>query len=356
MPAILEKRISDSSVPSPKKAKLSTIQTKIQEVVASLSSDDFQMAGSNSNRQMLLALAPCILETPRDSRHPNQEELGGFLKQVFLTEDARLKETVQETQAKIDASGAEMASHKAAVDVATADVEKKHAELKAKMSVLAADVGKARAAKEALDTTLSDLKSQQELKELYEEEQQDVAAKVESFASFKDGTWEGDEAPKDQIKVLGSLFKKLKADASLVAAVPMALGRKPDERSEFDSMTVTELEKKLTTKVEELASKLKEIETALSSQAAEKEVNESTLTAAQKKQREGAEAILQTRHEHKDLTVVLGKKSDQVVEGQIEHKALEAEHLQSKSAVEIHDGVQGKFIELLERQTAEPEA
>lgn len=354
MPAILEKRVTDSSAPSPKKAR-TAVQKQVQEVVATLSSEDFQVAGSSANRQMLLALAPCVLQTPQNGRHPFQEEIGGMLKEVFQTEVARLKANAQDIQASIDNSGAGIAACKAAVDVAASNVQKKDAELKEKMAVLATDVGVARTAKEALDATVSDLTEQQEFKELYAEEKKDLAAKVESFAFLKEGSWETD-APKDQIKVLVSLFRKLKADASLVAALPMALGRKPDERSQFDSLTVTELEKKLTGKVEELENKLKEIEASLSEKEALKTTNESAFTVAENKKRTGAEALLQTRAEQKELDSTLAEKKQKVTEGEIEHKALEAEHSQKTSELNFHEGVQGKLIELLERTTEEAKA
>eukprot|EP00746_Dinoflagellata_sp_MGD_P160622 gnl/MRDRNA2_/MRDRNA2_87470_c0_seq1.p1 gnl/MRDRNA2_/MRDRNA2_87470_c0~~gnl/MRDRNA2_/MRDRNA2_87470_c0_seq1.p1 ORF type:complete len:389 (-),score=142.41 gnl/MRDRNA2_/MRDRNA2_87470_c0_seq1:268-1341(-) len=333
-------------VPSPKKAKLSPVQKEVGEVLAALGSDDFQVAGSKQNQEMLLALAPCILETPSDKRHPMQVELGEILKEVFATEASRLKEKVQVTQTEMDGATADMASRKAAVEAAAADVERKDAELKAKMATLAADVGVARTAKSTLEETVSEVSSLQEMKELHVSEQQDVAAKAESFTLLKDG-----QATTKAPKELVPFFRKLKVDSSLVAALPTALARGPQERSPFDALTVTELEKKLTSKVEECDTKVKETETQVAQKAAVKETHESALTAALTKQRAGAEALLQARGEHKDLTAVLAEKKTQVMDGQTAYKALEAELLSRTSEVEFHEKVQGKLTELLERQS-----
>lgn len=349
---VLQKRIAENAeFPEPKKAKLTVVQTKVGEVVAALESDNFQVPGPNSNRQMLLALTPCILETPRDSRHPKQEELGEMLKDVFHAEGARLNTKVQETQAEFDGAAADMAARTAAVDVANNDVEKKKSNLKEKMSALAADVDVVQSAKSNLEDSASELAILNETKELHASEQQDVAAKAENFTLLKNGTWEG-EAPKDKIKELVSFFRKLKVDASLVAALPMALGRKPEDRSQFDALTVTELETKLTTKVEECASKLRDTETLLAEKAAKKETQDSALAVAVQKQREGAEALLQTRAEHKELASVLVEKNQNVIDGQTEHKALEAELFERKHAVDLHQVIQSKLTELLERESA----
>jgi len=354
MPAF-QKRIASNSPHSPKKAKLSPVQTKVQEVVAAMGNDNFQVAGSDLNRQMLLTLAPCILETPRDARQPKQEELCGILREVFDTEGARLKGKVTETQGEIDGAGADMTGRNAAVESADSDVQKKNAELKQKMSVLAADVGVARNAKSTLDETVSELTDIQESKDSHVAEQQDVASKAESFAVLKSGNFEG-QAPKDQIKALGAFFKKLKVDASLVAALPMALGRRPEERSQFDALTNDELEKNLTSKVEECARILAEKEALLAEKTAVKETQEAALTAALAKQRAGAEALLQTRAEHKELAAVLADKKQHVKTGQIEYKGVEAEHFQRTKEVDFHAEVSSKLIELLERQTPEDAA
>lgn len=348
---VLQKRAAENAVaPAPKKAKLTAVQVKVEEVVAALGNDEFQVAGPYSNRQMLVALAPCILETARDCRHPKQEELGEILKEVFLAEDVRLNGKVQETQAQIDGAGADMATRNSAVETANNDVETKAAELKEKMSVLAADVGIAQNAKSDLDESVSQLAVLNEEKELHVSEQQGVAAMAEIFAMLKDATWEG-ETPKDKIKELGSFFRKLKVDASLVAALPMALGRKPEARSQFDTLTVTELENNLTTKLQDCASKLKETEASIEEKAAAKEARESVLTAALQKQKAGAEALLQTRAEHKEFISVLAEKKANVIDGQTEYKALEAELFQRTQAMEVHQMTQSNLTELLERET-----
>lgn len=264
-------------------------------------------------------------------------------------EGQRLKQKVQETQAEIEGAAADMTARKAAVQASTVDVEGKSVELKEKMAVLAADVRVAQAAKCSFDETVSELTTLEETKELQVSKQQDVATKAASFALLKDGQWEGD-APKDKIKDLASFFKKLKADLSLVTALPIALARKPEERSQFDALTVAELEKKLTGKVEECETQVKDAQALVAQKAGVKEIQDAALTAALTKQRAGAEALLQARAEHKDLRAVLTEKNAQVTDGQTACKSLEAELFQRTSELECHQEIQRKLIELLERQ------
>jgi len=248
-----------------------------------------------------------------------------------------------------------MASKKAAIEAANADVEGKSAELKGKMAELSTIVGVARTAKSTLEETISELTILQESKELHLSEKQDVATKVESFAALKDGGQSNTKAPKELV----SFFKKLKVDSSLLAALPTALGRGPEERSPFDVLTVTELEKKLTSRVEECDAKVQETETLLAQKAAMKETHESELAAALTKQRAGAEAMLQARAEHKDLEAILAEKKSENVDGEKAYKSLEAELRQRTGEVDFHQKVQGKLTELLERESekdAEPSA
>jgi hypothetical protein len=351
MPAFQKRVASGSPVRSPKKAKLTPVQTKVGEVVSALGSDEFRVAGSIKNREMLLALAPTILETPRDVRHPMQGELGEILKEVFLAEGTRLKEKVQETEKAIDSATADVTSHKAAVEAANADVEGKNAELKEKMAVLAADVGVSRTAKSTFEATTSELSDLQEVKELQLSEQQDTAAKAENFASLKATSQPNLKAPKELVP----FFRKLKVDSSLLAALPTALARGPEERTPFDDLTVTELEKKLTTKVEECDAKVKETDTLVAEKTAMKETHETALNAALAKQRAGAEALLQARAEHKDLSAILAEKKTQALDGQMALKAVEAELSQRASEVELHHEVEGKLTELLERESEKVE-
>merc|ERR1719198_2931624 len=140
------------------------------------------------------------------------------------------------------------------------------------MEALAADVGVARTAKSTLEETVSELTTLQEMKEIHVSEQQDVATKAETFALFKDGQ-SSTKAPKELVP----FFRKLKVDSSLLAALPTALARAPEERSPFDTLTVTELEKKLTSKIEECGTKVKETEALVAEKAAVKETHETAL-------------------------------------------------------------------------------
>jgi len=351
MPAFLEKRpLEEVEIHSSKKAKLTEVQTKVNKVVAALSNDDFQVDGSTVNRQMLLALAPCILATPREGRHHHQEEFAGVLKEVFLAEGARLQEHVHRIQPQIDGAGADMATRKAAVEAADSDLQANATDLKGKLSLLAARVGVTQTAKETFNHIVSELAYLEEIKEIHVLEQQDVAAKVESFATFIDGSLHEADASKDQLKALGSFFRKLKVDSSLVAALPDALGHKPEERSQFDLLTVSALDKELTSKVDKCATLLQETIAAIVEKTAAKDAAEAALADALERQTAGAEAILQSKDEQKKLTAILAEKNKIVLDGQFEFSAVEAEYLQKTSELKLHVDVQDVLTELLAGQ------
>jgi len=360
MPFIAEKRVVEElevEIPQPKKAKKDPIAAKVEMITDALQAENFEVAGSSTNRQMLVALAPTILSTPRDLRHSHQEQLGGMVTEVFEKEEARLQTQVAETQTKVDGVNAEFGVRRAAVEAAEAKLQAKGSQLKDNQVTLSADVGVTRNAEATVKETAEELTSLDETKTehaLAHEEALNV--KNEGFTSLKEGTCDDSNVEKDHVKALVKFFKKIKADASLVAALPMALARKQAELSDFDSLAAVELEKLLESKIAVLAEQLKTTADALVQKVASKEAADAALDAAKKKQRVGAEAMLATKAEQKQLAADLSEKQEAVLEHQFETKSLQASHNERMVLLTFHQGLQTTLTELLERRTPVAEA
>jgi len=187
-------------------------------------------------------------------------------------------------------------------------------------------------------------------------QQQDVIkARMESFQMLKEGNGEENNDPKDHIKNLVSFFRKIKADTSLLAALPLALGRKKDERSAFDALAVNQLEKMLEEKLCEIAAQIVTNDSAIAEKAALKGTAEAAFSSALKKQRLAAEDLLEVRAERKQLTADLQQKQEAVVEQEFEVKALSSEHKERMVFLKAHQDFQNTLVELLERCAPVPE-
>lgn len=214
-----------------------------------------------------------------------------------------------------------------------------------------------------MEATLKDLKLElsglDDTKSFLAEEQEVAQTRMENFNMFKDGNRDESNTPKEQhnlLKILGAFFRKIKADASLVAAVPMALGRNADERSEFDAMVVIELEKKLEEQMRKIAEKVKENECLTLEKNNILQTSETTSVAAKNTQRKEAEAMLAIKAEQKQCAVTLERKKEAVIEQEFVVKAVESEHNEKILILQAHLDIQSTLIGLLERVTPEPAA
>merc|ERR1711937_1058894 len=154
---------------------------------------------------------------------------------------------------------------------------------------------------------------------------------------------------------MGSFFRKIHVDASMVAALPTALGRKPADRSEFDSLAVSELEKNLEAKLETLAQKIEGHDGMMAAKKAEKEAAESAHATAKAQQRASTEALLKLKAEQKQLIAELSEKKTAVIEQEFAVQAISADHGERKVGLEAHQRTMSDLTDLLERCTPVPE-
>jgi hypothetical protein len=358
MPAF-QKRAAKTAedFPEPKKAKKAVVedhvQTKVDTIIAALHDDSFEVPGTKSNREMLIAMAPCILATPRDQRHAHMESMVKSFQEVFADEASRLQDKVAEGEGAMAEASRDLASRKAEAESAASDLQMKVDEVKGKQVDLAESVGVTRNAETTLKDTKFELSTLVETKSDLAREQEEAQARMENFNMFKNGDQES-AAPKEEhnlLKTLASFLKKIKADVSLVAALPMALGRKPAERTDFDANAVVEVEKKLEEKLREVAAGVQSNEALIAEKTDFQGTSEKALVNAKEKQRALAEAMLAVRADQKELTTILATKKEAVIEQEFTVKALEGEHNEKLSFFKAHQEKQSTLTELIERDT-----
>jgi len=361
MPAIQQKRVIKSGTfPEAKKAKKVVIEdpvlSKVAVIVNALQTESFVVPGTSGNREMLVAMAPAVLATPRDLRHSHQQSAANMLKEVFVTEEARLTQHIGEAEAKVTAVGQELAEKKIMAAAADAALQQKNTDLKAKQVELAAEVHLSRSAESSLKEVSSELSLLEDISG-YDNTDHEFAAnlKSEHFLVLKEGIWEGDTAPKEHIKALVSFFKKIRVDTSLVAALSLALGRKPTERSEFDSLAVSELELKLNCRLSELVQKIESNVAAIASKKTEKDTADAALATAKTQQRLSSEAMLELKAEQNQRAASLSQIQQAVIEKEFEVKAVEGDLAAEKAILEEHQRISIVLTELLERCAPVPE-
>jgi len=355
MPAI-QKRIMETSFPEAKKAKVSvddSVLGKVAKIAEALESDSFGVPGTHANREMLIAMASAILSTPVDQRNAHQQIAAAMYKEIFATEEARLTQRVGDAFVKVREATEELYEvRKAATSSAETALTKKDEEIKVKLTELAAEVGVTRTAESTLKELSSDLTDLEEIQSYAMEEHQETTnLKTEHFLVLKNGLWEGDVVPKDNIKVLTSLFRKIKADASMVAALPMVLGRRPAERSEFDSLAASELEQKLEAHLHGLEQSIESNVAKIAEKKTLKDAADGAVVAAKAQQRSSTEALLELKAQQKQLSFDLSEKEQAVVDQALKMKAVDGDFQEEKAGLESHQRISSDLTELLERTT-----
>jgi len=355
MPAI-QKRTVETSFPEAKKAKVSVddpVLGKVAKIAAALESDSFGVPGTYANREMLIAMASAILSTPVDQRNAHQEIAAAMYKEIFATEEARLTQRVGDAFVKVREATEELYEvRKAATSSAETALTKKDEEIKVKLTELAAEVGVTRTAESTLKELSSDLTDLEEIQSYAMEEHQETTnLKTEHFLVLKNGLWEGDVVPKDNIKVLTSLFRKIKADASMVAALPMVLGRRPAERSEFDSLAASELEQKLEAHLHGLEKSIESNVAKIAEKKTLRDAADGAVVAAKAQQRSSTEALLEFKAQQKQLSFDLSEKEQAVVDQALKMKAVDGDFQEEKAGLESHQRISSDLTELLERTT-----
>jgi hypothetical protein len=361
MPAI-QKRVAttEQDFPELKKSRkaeveeslvLDPVQTKVASITTALQDEALQVPGPKSCREMLIAMAPSILATPRDQRHEQMESVVQSFSEIFAEEETRHQSKIAESEMKVAEASSELASRNAEAVSASSELQVKVDELKDKQAALAAIVGVTQNAEATLKDLRFELSHLEETKTDLAQEQEAAQSIMETFNMFKDSTQEI-QFPKEEhnlLKTIGTFLKKSKADVSLVAAVPMALGRKGTERSEFDAMVVVEMEKKLDEKLHAIAAQVQSNTALIAEKTNSKATWETELMDSKGKQRAAAEAMLAVKAEQKQLVANLSTKKESVIEQEFEIKALEGQHDESLGGLRAHQQVQNTLIELIDR-------
>lgn len=234
------KRAKAAEEPKPK-AKADPVNAKILVLRAALEAGDLEVPGTAANRDMLKEMLS-VLATPQNSQNEHQKAMTGMLVEVFEKEEARLQQRVQAVQVKVDGDNGEIAGCEAAIESAKAAKQAKKEEINEKEEHLdEAEVVLQDAEAEMKATLDGRNKVGAKVQELASEKEKFINVQRNSFEVLKDGSWELGKEHKSHLAALKQFFVAIGLNTSLLSAYPSALGKKPEERGEFDNMVLQEL-------------------------------------------------------------------------------------------------------------------
>jgi len=315
------KRSTEAVAPKAKRAKAAApkpvdpVQEKVDAVIAAMGDGDYEVPGPWSCREMLVAMAPSALRTLQDERHSYQETMFGMLAEVFETEETRREGCVAEVKVKLEASEAEQSTRQAAKDSADAEVQAKMEEIAGKKEVLAQDSAIVRSENAKLQEASEEKICAENDNQVHmTEKEKGLQMQNEHLEMLKDGQCENVRDQRSHLSALTPFFKKLSVDASLITAMPSALGKKPAERGSFDNMVVQQIEETLTKHLSSLDEKLASTEAVVAEKTATAEATSVTLEGCTEKQSASATTVSDAQQELKALKVALKEKMQDVEE------------------------------------------
>lgn len=296
------KRARAQAGSSPKRARVSSDPVKAKVNALAAAFDDDQQVGMvnipTPCRTMLGAVLASALGPGAgvDERHKYQSgvtsAIGDVLGQVVAAWEAKLSEV-----SSVHAGAESETSQRAAVvSAAEADLKAKSDDADSKEAAfLDASQGLMVAESDVTDSQLEvDVCESQKDSKTGEK---DKVTKLlnDHFLVLKTCNWTGpDEQAKSEAKLskpLVTLLKKLKADGSLLTAMPSALSKTPEVRGTFDNMVVTQLEGLITAHIAELDAWLNNFESTLAEKNGVVEAKKSALEAATQKKASCDEAL-----------------------------------------------------------------
>jgi len=323
-----------------------------------IAEDEFHVAGPPAIREMLVKGIPHALETPSGERHPAQEEVIKMMREVLETEEQRLQGCLATAQEAMDGLSAEKSNLEAAVERAEAALQEKSQDVQDKENSFTT-------AEEVLKNSKTNLEAAtQNWKDAEAAERQCVSEKeflVETLrASFDPliaGTVENAKEQQQHLSKVIALFQQLGADVSLVGGLRSALGKKSEDRGDFDNIVVHELGEVHKKYVASLDERITNAATATAGKLSTVGAIEAELQVAEHNKQQ-CEDVLRVAQEEKqsletDLTVNKKTVKDyaKTTVKPVE-TALKMAHMNSKFFVETTKSL---FTSLVERTTPQAE-
>jgi hypothetical protein len=207
---------------------------------------------SDSMRQMLLKGLPHAFG---GERHAYQLEYAKLLRKCLeqesnhqLQAQEKCAGEVTDINTQLEAGQAEAAAAAECVQAARTVVEEKASALSLKQEAAKAEAGRHSQTEAAKEAAVSDFQKQEQLK-----------AEVDSVANVYlqtliNGGWEDNEACQEFVSVVHEYLTGMNCESPLLAALPKALGRRPDDRGMFDKIVLEEVVAVINAKVASVTS------------------------------------------------------------------------------------------------------
>lgn len=326
----------------------------VKALVGAFEDDD--QVGLSSIPQMTKDMLASVIPTSlgagaaADERHDYQvkiaDAIGVVLKEVVTIWEGK----VVEEKNGVTAAEATKTEKVGAAEAATKTLEAKSAATVAAQETLTSakqaltdahtNVGKCKDAVDSFDIQLE--KKGNELERV-------KGVHTEHFVPLKGGLAletekEQKAAEKKHLSGISSLLKLLKADTSLMSALESALTKKPEERGQFDSMAIDQLEKLITEKIDEQQTFINNAESIKAEKAAAVTAAEETLANSEKAKTQGEEDLDAAKKAQKEAGAAL-KDAEKAV-GHAEKAVDKAKETETDAEASLEDAK--KHVELFE--------
>jgi len=305
----MPKRGANTQAKSATNKKAKVVETPVDKnfatVLSALTNDEYIIPGPESCREMLVAVAPAAMTTPKDARHEDQEAVIGMVREIFTAEKMRWETRVAEANSAVDTAKAEHAEKITAKDAADADVRAQKKEVAAKLDAQAIAMEVVQECEEELQKARDLYGAANATQKSIIDEQEHALGMQEMIKALKDGSIENPKELKKQLTTITSFLKTLEVEEALVKTLPQILGRAPADRGNFDEIALQQLNSYLdshfnilSNRIETAGVEVKEHDMAVTAWGAavdlsqEKKCNSDVALKAAQDQQENLESVL----------------------------------------------------------------
>jgi len=254
------KRVGGSAGPAWKRQRGTGVKSKIGTIIAALQEPGLSSEANDATRAMLAEGAQSAFAAAVEDRHPMQETVATYIKEVISDIAQRLAVVAAEGRQAVATADSELELHKAQSQVALDELEEAKARIVAKSGALdGASFTLGECLQAIASSDAEQLAHASERDKLDKEQSKFKAEEEEELKAFLDQGPAVGGSEKEAKKAMEKLMKefgKLGAEPALLAAAPPVLFKTPEERAGFDSHVLDSLKALLTQRLGDVAQQL----------------------------------------------------------------------------------------------------